>query len=148
MEANHSTQLSAMQNKLIAMERAQNNTFQPRPNNERWKRKSPPRDQRLPNQLESTNLVNEEDPPFYRDFENFHEESTYPVFCQVDEQGFPESSNFVGYRRRIEHINNVRKPHNLSTGHWIQMKENSEDSNKVIEEYDNATRLFGKKPTT
>jgi hypothetical protein len=32
--------------------------------------------------------------------------------------------------------------------HWIQMKEKSEDSNKVIEEYDNATMLFGKKLTT
>jgi hypothetical protein len=56
MEANHATQLSAMQNRLIAMERAQNNRFQPRPNNERWPRKSPPQDQRPPNQLESTNV--------------------------------------------------------------------------------------------
>jgi hypothetical protein len=98
--------------------------------------------------LESTNLVNEEAPPFYRACQGFHEESTCPVFFQVNEQGFPESSNFVGYPKRTDHINNVGKPHTLSMDHWIQMKEKSEDSNKVIKEYDNATRLFGKKPTT
>jgi hypothetical protein len=42
MEANHATQLSALQNRLIAMERAQNYRFQSRPNNERWQRKGPP----------------------------------------------------------------------------------------------------------
>jgi hypothetical protein len=38
MEATHATQLRALQNRLIAMERSQNNRFQPRPNNEKWKR--------------------------------------------------------------------------------------------------------------
>jgi hypothetical protein len=132
MEANHATQLSAMQNKLIAMERAQNNRFQPRLNNERWQRKNPPQDQRPPNQLESTNIVKEEAHPFYRACEDFHEESTCPIFCQVseqvlfheestcpifcqvNEQVLPESSNFLGYPRHIDHINNVGKPHPLS----------------------------------
>ena len=81
LEATHSTQLSALQNRLIAMERSQNNRFQPRPNNEKWKKKGPPQDQRPPNQLESNNVVNEEIPPFCRACEDFHEESTCPVFC-------------------------------------------------------------------
>jgi len=51
MEATHATQLSALHNRLIAMERSQNrnNRFQPRPNNERWKKKSPQQEQRPPN---------------------------------------------------------------------------------------------------
>jgi hypothetical protein len=60
MEATHATQLSALQNRLIAMERSQNNRFQPRPNNDRWQKKGPPQDQRPLNQLESNNVVNEE----------------------------------------------------------------------------------------
>jgi hypothetical protein len=83
MEANHATQLSALQNRLIAMERSQNNKFQPRPNNEKWQKKCPPQDQRPPNQLESTNMVNEEVPPFCRTCEDFHEESTCPFFFQI-----------------------------------------------------------------
>jgi hypothetical protein len=89
-----------MQNKLITMERAQNNRFQPRPNNERWQRKSP-QYQRPPNQLESTNLVNEEGPPFCRACEDFHEESTCPVFCQVNEQGFPEKVTLLGIQEEL-----------------------------------------------
>jgi hypothetical protein len=44
MGATHANQLSAFQNRLIAMERSQSqdNRFQPRPNNERWKKKGPP----------------------------------------------------------------------------------------------------------
>jgi hypothetical protein len=102
MEANHATQLSAMQNRLIAMERSQNNRFQPRPNNEKWQKKGPPQDQRPPNKLESTNVVNEEVPPFYRACEDFHEESTCPVFFQINEQGLPETSNFEGYSRNYD----------------------------------------------
>jgi hypothetical protein len=49
MEATHTTQLGALQNRLIAMERSQNNRVQPRPNNDRWQRKGPPQDQRPPN---------------------------------------------------------------------------------------------------
>jgi hypothetical protein len=91
MEATHATHLSALQNRLIAMERSrsQNNRFQPRPNNERWQKKGPPKDQRPPNQLESNNVVNEEISPFCRACEDFHEESTCPVFCQINEHGLP-----------------------------------------------------------
>jgi hypothetical protein len=98
MEATHATQLSALQNRLIAMERSQNqnNIFQPRPNNEIWKNKSPQQEKRPPNQLESNNVVNEEIPLFCRACEDFHEESTCPIFRQINEQGLPLTNNFVG----------------------------------------------------
>jgi hypothetical protein len=41
------------------MERNHANIFQSRKNNERWQKRGPPQDQRPPNQLEITNLVNE-----------------------------------------------------------------------------------------
>jgi hypothetical protein len=92
-------------------------------------------------------VVNEEVPPFCRACEDFHEESTCLVFFQVNEQGFPKTSNFVRYSRNSDHINNVGKPHTLSMDHWIQMQERSEEANEVVEEYDNVTKLYGKKPT-
>jgi hypothetical protein len=64
MESNHAAQLNAMQNRLIAMEINNANRFQPRQNNEKWQKRGPPQDQRPPNQLETTNMVNEEAPPF------------------------------------------------------------------------------------
>lgn len=55
MELNHATHMNAMQNRLIAMERSQNNRFQSKPNKD-WQRKGP-QDQRPPNPLDSANLV-------------------------------------------------------------------------------------------
>jgi hypothetical protein len=55
MELNHATQMNAMQNRLIAMERSQNNRFQNKLNKD-WKRKGP-QDQGLVNPLDSTNIV-------------------------------------------------------------------------------------------
>jgi hypothetical protein len=111
MEANHATQLSALQNRLIDMEISQNNIFQPRPNNDRWKKKVPPQDQRPPNQLESNNVVNEEIPPFCRACEYFHEESTCPIFFQINEQGLPSTNNFLGQSRKSNHVNNFGEAH-------------------------------------
>jgi hypothetical protein len=139
MESNHASQLNAMQNKLIAMERSNSNRFQLRKNNETWQKKGPPQDQRLPNHLESTNMVNEEAPPFCRACEDFHEEFTCPVFCQVNEQGLLETSNYVGNSRRYDLINNVGKTNKVTDD---QFKQNKEASIKV----DNVTRLYGEKP--
>jgi hypothetical protein len=83
MESNHATQLNAMQNRLIAMERNNANRFQPRKNNEKWQKKGHPQDQRPPNQLDSTNIVNDEAPPFCRACEDFHEESTCQCFVKL-----------------------------------------------------------------
>jgi hypothetical protein len=149
MEATHATQLSALQNRLIAMERSQNqnNRFQPRPGNERWQKKTPQQEQRPPNQLESNNVVNEDIPPFCRACEDFHEESTCLVFCQINEQGLHPTNNFVGKSRSSNHINNFGETHPLSMDYWLKMQERCEQTNDVVEEYDNVTKLYGHKPT-
>lgn len=95
MEANHASQLNAMQNRLISMERSQANRFQPNPNKE-WQRRGIPQDQRPPNQLEATNMVQEEVPPFCRACKDFHEESTCPIFCQIIEQRLPKVNKLCG----------------------------------------------------
>ena len=61
MELNHVTQMSAMQNRLIAMEMSQNNRFQNNPN-KNWKKKNHSQDQRPPNPKEYSNMVQEEIP--------------------------------------------------------------------------------------
>jgi hypothetical protein len=150
MEATHATQLSALQNRLIAMERTQNfnNRFQPRPSNEIWQKKSPQQEQRPPNQLESNNVVNEDIPPFCRECQEFHEESTCPNFFQINEQGLPPTNNFVGQSRNFDQISNFGETHPLSMEHWLQMQERCEQAKEVVEEYDNVTKLYGHKPTS
>jgi hypothetical protein len=145
MESNHAAQLNAMQNKLISMERNNANRFQPRQNNEKWQKRGPPQDQRPPNQLEATNMVNDEAPPFCRACEDFHEESTCPVFCQINEQGLPGTSNYVGNSRRYDFINNVGKTHKVTEDVWSQNKETSKK--KEYLKTDNVTRIYGEKPT-
>jgi len=95
MEANHVAQLNVMQIIFIAMEISQANRFLPRKNNERWQRKVPPRDQMPPNQLETTNMVQRESPPFFRSCEYFHEDSTCPILYHMNEKGFLEINNYV-----------------------------------------------------
>jgi len=107
MEQIHVAQLNAMQTRLISMERSQVNRFKPRQNNEKWKNKGPPQDHRPPNQLEVMNVVQQETPPFCRACEAFHEESTCLVFCQINQQGFLGSNNYVGFSGRPDFINNT-----------------------------------------
>ena len=55
--ANHSTQLNHMQNRIITMER--NNgprNFQPK-QNQMYQKKDPQQEPRIPNQLDSANMV-------------------------------------------------------------------------------------------
>jgi hypothetical protein len=77
--------------------------------------------------------VNEEAPPFCRACEDFHEESTYPFFSQINEQGLPPANNFVGQPRKSNHINNFGEAHPLSMDYWLQMQEISEENNQVVE---------------
>jgi hypothetical protein len=92
-------------------------------------------------------VVNEEIPPFCRACEDFHEESTCPIFCQINEQGLPPTNNFVGQSRSSKHINNFGETHPLSMDYWLKMQERCEQANEVVEEYDNVTKLYGHKPT-
>jgi hypothetical protein len=79
MEINHANQMNAMQNRLIAMERAQSSRPHHKPN-DKWPKRPPPQDQRPPNPFESTNLVDHQAIPYCRPCGQFHEESTCPSF--------------------------------------------------------------------
>jgi hypothetical protein len=70
MEINHANQMNAMQNRLIAMERAQSSRSHHKPN-DKWPKRPPPQDQRPPNPFESTNLVDHQAIPYCRPCGNF-----------------------------------------------------------------------------
>ena len=124
---NHTSQLNAMQNRLITMQKThivQNQrSFHSRLNQE-WKKKYPPQEQNPPNQLETNNMVDEV-PPYCRPCEEFHEESTCPNFCYIMEQEQNETSNFVGYPRYPDYINNTKNVHPISKEKWKQATEYS-----------------------
>jgi hypothetical protein len=65
MEINHTNLINALQNRLITMERSQNNRQQHKPN-DKWPRRPPQNGQRPPNPFESTNLVDHHSIPYYR----------------------------------------------------------------------------------
>jgi hypothetical protein len=81
MEINHANQMNALQNRLITMERSQNNRQQHRPN-DKWPRIPPKNEQRPPNPFESTNLVDHQAIPYCRPCGEFHEEATCPNFLE------------------------------------------------------------------
>jgi len=85
LELSHTQQMKEMQNRLIAMERTQQNRLPPK-GNDRWQKKSNQyQEQRPPTQLEPNNVVSHEEPPYCRICEEFHEESTCVRFKYFDE---------------------------------------------------------------
>jgi hypothetical protein len=92
MEANHTNQLSIMQNYLIQEEKSSINTFQPW-TDDIWQKNDLHQDQRFPSQLEITSMDKHEDPPCYRACEDFHEEPTCSSFQQMNEEELPEEDN-------------------------------------------------------
>ena len=75
--ANQASQMNAMQNRLISMERAHAShaprEYPPKP---QWQRKATLQDHRPPNPLETANIVLEEGSPYCRSCTKFHDEST------------------------------------------------------------------------
>ena len=89
---NQSVQLNNIQNKIITLER--NNgprNFQPK-QNQVYQKKAPQHEPRIPNQLDSTNLVDEVI-PWCRPCDQFHPEDTCYISNQVIEHGLVEVSN-------------------------------------------------------
>ena len=84
IQLNHASQMAAMQNRLIAMERSQRHKSHPK-HNDKWKKKPHFQEQRPPNTLESANYVDNQAIPYCRPCGTFHEAST----CHF-------SFNFVG----------------------------------------------------
>ena len=138
MELNHATQMNTMQNRLITMERSHNNRFQNKPNKD-WHRNGS-QDQRPLNPLDSTNIVQEEVPPYCRACRDFHDEASCYVFLQINEQGIQEANNFVGHPYRYNSINALGKTYPISTEQTRKVKE---ASLKV----DHVTKLYGDKPS-
>ena len=87
----------------------------------------------------TTNMVQEEFRPFCRACKYFHENSTCPIFCQINEQGLPEVNNYVGYPCHHDFINNVGKTYSITTNQMKKVKEMSLKTNNV-------TKLYGEKP--
>ena len=74
------------------MERSYNRKNYLPPKNNNWVPKKAPQDRRPPNQLESTNMV-EEVLPYCRPCEALHEEATCYVACKILEKGLLETTN-------------------------------------------------------
>jgi hypothetical protein len=93
--------------------------------------------------------VEHEVPPFWRSCNDFHKESTFPRFLQINEARIAEENNYMGFSNHIncvgfsDRINCLGRTHPVSMGHWMQIKEKSEDENNVVKEYDNVTKLYG-----
>ena len=86
MEINHANQLAAMQNRLINMERSQANRFHLK-QNDKWQKKPPSQEHRLPSPLETNNMVDHQVIPYCRPCGESHEESTCLNFLEISEDG-------------------------------------------------------------
>ena len=111
-----------MQNRLILMER--NNgprNFQPK-QNQMYQKKAPQQDPRSPNQLDSTNMV-EEVTPWCIPYEQFHQESTSYVTNQVMEHGLPEVSSQETTSSEPDHVYMVGQAYPLSPAKQCKPKD-------------------------
>jgi hypothetical protein len=135
MEVNHTSQINALQNRLITMERSKNSRQQHKPN-DKWPRRPPPNDQRPPNPFESTNLVNHHSIP-YRPCGEFHEESTCLVFLEDCYGDYGDQGN--------ELINMCGERYYGGMYDWMGFDGSS--GNFMNNNVDKATKKYGPKPT-
>ena len=113
MEINHNKEITTLQNRLIQMERAQTQNFQPRNNNNRnnnWQKKGQSSEQRPPNPL--TNLVDNA-PPYCQVCDALHEEATCPIVRRILDNGMFGTG---------DQINVVGSKFPLSMDDWIEVK--------------------------
>jgi hypothetical protein len=143
MEINQTNQITALQNRLIAVERGQASRVPHRPN-DKWPKKFPPQDQRPPNPFESTNLVDHQAIHYCRPCEQFHDESTCQVFLQLYDETRP-----YGYLNK--QVNMFGHDFNVDMYDWMDSDEpyrGVEDMNCMGDVVlDKTTELFGPKPT-
>jgi hypothetical protein len=138
IEINHANQMTAMQNRLIAMERVQSS----RPHhksNDKWPKRPPPQEQRPPNPFEATNLVDHQVIPYCRPCGEFHEELTCQVFLEIcDEEESSKAEN--------EQVNMCGRKYNVGMNEWMELTEHGRDVNCMNDVVDKATERFGPKP--
>jgi hypothetical protein len=136
MEINHNNQINALQNRLITMERSQNNRQQHKPN-DKWPRRPPQNDQRPPNPFESTNLIDHHSIHYCRPCGEFHEESTCLVFLEDCYGDYGTQGN--------GQINMCGKRYYGSMHDWMGFDGSS--GNFMNSNVDKATEKYGPKPT-
>jgi hypothetical protein len=139
IDINHANQMTVMQNRLVAMERAQANRSYHKPNDKCQNRPSP-QEQRPPNPFESTNLVDHQIIPYCKPCGQFHEESTCQIFLQVCNEGEPS-------REEHEQVNMFVHEYKVGMNEWMELVEQSRDVNCINDFVDKATERFGPKPT-
>jgi hypothetical protein len=81
MEINHAKKINSLQNRLITMERSQNNRKHNKPD-DRWPKRPPQHEKRLPNPFEATHFIDHHSIPYCRPCGEFHEKVTCPVFLE------------------------------------------------------------------
>ena len=138
--ANHVAQLNHIQNRSVMMERnhvshAPRN-FQPKPNQMYQKKTQEPR---IPNQLDSVNLV-EDAIPFCKPCSQFHQESTCYIANQVMEHGLPEINSLDKPSSEPEFINMVGRTYPLTNQHWQHTIDYSQEKDFI-------TQNYGEKPS-
>jgi hypothetical protein len=138
MEVNHANQINALQNRLITMERSQNNRQQHKPN-DKWPRRPPQNDQRPPNPFESTNLVEHRSIPYCRPCGEFHEESTCLVFLEECENDYGNQGN--------EQVNMCGERYYGGMYDWMDFNDYGSSGNFMNGNIDKATEKYGPKPT-
>jgi hypothetical protein len=131
----HASQMNAMQNRLIAMERSQASRPPHRPN-DKWPRRPPQNDQRPPNPFESTNLVEHQAIPYCRPCGEFHEEATCPVFLK---DCYSDYGN--------EQINMCGRNYYGGMYDWMNDCDHGSNGNFMSGNVDRATKKYGPKPT-
>jgi hypothetical protein len=135
MEINHANQINALQNRLITMERSQNNRQHNRPN-DKWPKRPPPHEQRPPNPFESTNLVYHHSIPYCRPCGEFHEEVTCLVFlegCYDNDYGIQGN----------EQVNMCGRKYNACMYDWMDYVEHGHSASFMNNVVDKETKNLG-----
>ena len=107
--------------------------FQPKPN-QMYQKKAQTQEPRIPNQLDSINMV-EDAIPFCRPCSQFHQESTCYIANQVMEQGLPGISSQHTPSRDPEFMNIVGKDYPLADQHWKHAVDYSLEKDFITQNY-------------
>ena len=121
--------MTKMQNRMVTWER--NNeprNFQPK-QNQVYQKKFPQQEPRIPNQLDSTNLVDEVI-PWCRPCEQFHPESTCYIANRIIENGMAEVSNQETNSSKPDHIYMVGQAYPL-----LPSKQYNPEDETIAESY-------------
>jgi hypothetical protein len=139
MEMNFTQQCNALQNRLVQVERNQQQIRFPL-RNEIWERnQGPPQNQRPPLSLEPTNVVDHDFDSFFRACQEFYEEATCAIYIELnnDEANNFNNNNYLG---TCNNLFEGRKSYSLSQENMKQIKDKGID-------FDRVTRMFGENPS-